>query len=300
MQRQGLDASYISVLLAIVQQESGGDVARSNGDIFQSSESMSGGEVGVITDPNVSIHYGVKHFKNALKQANNHVDVAIQSYNYGVGFITWIKGDEPTLDKRFAFSAEMKKKPAYSGPEFIGICRSDDEARKRNACYGDPRYLDRIKKYLVAIDNPGGVTPGMPAPGGNEVIEKAIATGMSIVNKSPYNWGGGRTIEDIKNRSFDCSSFVRWVFDEAGVNLGEMSSTTTDTLIGKGKKVSVSDIKRGDLVFFDTYKTNGHVGIYLGEGKFLNDNSSNGVSIDDMNSKYWSDHFSGNVRRVVE
>ncbi|MEC2018839.1 C40 family peptidase [Bacillus velezensis] len=131
-------------------------------------------------------------------------------------------------------------------------------------------------------------------------IEGAISVGSSLVGKSPYKFGGGRTQSDINNRIFDCSSFVRWAYANAGVNLGPVSGTSTDTLINRGKAVSASDMKRGDLVFFNTYKTNGHVGIYLGNGTFLNDNTSHGVSIDSMSNPYWKKYFNGNVRRVVQ
>ncbi|MDP4165597.1 MAG: NlpC/P60 family protein [Bacillota bacterium] len=129
-------------------------------------------------------------------------------------------------------------------------------------------------------------------------IEAAISTGSSIVGRSPYKWGGGRSQADIDNRRFDCSSFVRWAYASAGVELG--FGATTSTLVGKGRAVSASEMKRGDLVFFDTYKTNGHVGIYLGNGTFLNDNSSRGVSVDSMSNPYWKKAFNGVVRRVVE
>ncbi len=135
---------------------------------------------------------------------------------------------------------------------------------------------------------------------GSGGIETAISVGSSIVGRSPYNWGGGRSVSDIANRSFDCSSFVRWAYAEAGVNLGPISGTTTDSLVVQGRAVSASEMKRGDLVFFDTYKRNGHVGIYLGNGTFLNDNSSHGVSIDSMSNSYWRSTFKGVVRRVVE
>jgi cell wall-associated NlpC family hydrolase len=131
-------------------------------------------------------------------------------------------------------------------------------------------------------------------------IEGAISVGSSLVGNSPYKFGGGRTQSDINNRIFDCSSFVRWAYASAGVNLGPASGTNTDTLIGRGKAVSASEMKRGDLVFFNTYKTNGHVGIYLGNGTFLNDNTSHGVSIDSMSNPYWKKAFNGNVRRVVQ
>ncbi|MGE6256545.1 coiled-coil domain-containing protein [Heyndrickxia sporothermodurans] len=135
---------------------------------------------------------------------------------------------------------------------------------------------------------------------GSGGIEAAISAGSALVGRSPYNWGGGRTSSDIARRSFDCSSFVRWAYAEAGVNLGPVAGTNTDTLVGQGRAVSASEMKRGDLVFFNTYKTNGHVGIYLGNGTFLNDNSSHGVSIDSMSNPYWKKAFTGVVRRVVE
>lgn len=146
--------------------------------------------------------------------------------------------------------------------------------------------------FSAVSSSPSNVT----VKAGSSAIETAIGTGSSIVGQSPYKWGGGRNSSDIANRRFDCSSFVHWAYGSAGVNLG----WTTSSLVGQGRAVSASEMKRGDLVFFNTYKTNGHVGIYLGNGTFLNDNSSHGVSVDSMNNPYWRNAFKGVVRRVVE
>ena len=151
------------------------------------------------------------------------------------------------------------------------------------------------KKSSGSNSNSGGTV--ISNSGG---IEGAISVGSSIVGQSPYKFGGGRSQSDINNRIFDCSSFVRWAYASAGVNLGPVGGTTTDTLVGRGQAVSASEMKRGDLVFFDTYKTNGHVGIYLGNGTFLNDNTSHGVSVDSMSNPYWKKAFKGVVRRVVQ
>ncbi|MGO1135364.1 peptidoglycan DL-endopeptidase CwlO [Bacillus subtilis] len=151
------------------------------------------------------------------------------------------------------------------------------------------------KKSSGSNSNSGGTV--ISNSGG---IEGAISVGSSIVGQSPYKFGGGRSQSDINNRIFDCSSFVRWAYASAGVNLGPVGGTTTDTLVGRGQAVSASEMKRGDLVFFDTYKTNGHVGIYLGNGTFLNDNTSHGVSVDSMSNRYWKKAFKGVARRVVQ
>lgn len=162
-------------------------------------------------------------------------------------------------------------------------------------------YVSRVMGFMNEYTN--GSVEAVSIKGGSakgsEAIEKAIKVGSSIVGKSPYVWGGGRNQGDINARKFDCSSYVRWAYSSAGVDLGPVSATTTDTLVKLGKVVKASEMKRGDVIFFDTYKINGHVGIYLGDGKFLNDSSSQGVSVGDLNTKYWKDRFNGNVRRVA-
>ena len=55
----------------------------------------------------------------------------------------------------------------------------------------------------------------------------------------------------------------------------------------------------GDLVFFDTYKTDGHVGIYIGDGKFIGAQTDTSVAIADMTQgSYWAEVFNGRVKRI--
>jgi len=117
-------------------------------------------------------------------------------------------------------------------------------------------------------------------------------------NHSVYIFGGGRNQSDIARGRFDCSSFVHWAFKEVGVDLGPLNSTSTETLKHLGETVSPSDLKPGDLVFFDTYKTDGHVGIYIGNGKFIGAQTSTGVAIADMTQGYWEESFNGRVKRI--
>ncbi|MFD1849447.1 NlpC/P60 family protein [Oceanobacillus bengalensis] len=107
---------------------------------------------------------------------------------------------------------------------------------------------------------------------------------------TPYVWAGKGP------GGFDCSGFVSWAFAQGGISI----PSSTSGLQGVGSKVSYSDAKPGDIVFFNTYKTNGHVGIYLGGGKFIGAQNSTGLAVADMNSGYWNDHFAGHVRRVAK
>ncbi len=125
-------------------------------------------------------------------------------------------------------------------------------------------------------------------------VDIVTTVGEKYIGNSVYVFGGGRSAYDIANGRFDCSGFVSWAFKQAGISL----PASTSGLSSVGSKVSASDMQPGDLVFFNTYKTNGHVGIYLGNNKFIGSQSSTGVAIADMGSGYWKSNFSGLVRRV--
>jgi peptidoglycan hydrolase CwlO-like protein len=132
----------------------------------------------------------------------------------------------------------------------------------------------------------------MSSAGGG--LSRVIQAGYKYIGHSVYVFGGGRTASDIARGYFDCSGFVHWAFAQGGYSVG----STTDSLLGAGHRVSPSNLQPGDLVFFNTYKTNGHVGIYLGNGNFIGSQDSTGVAVANMSSGYWAQHFAGVVVRV--
>ena len=107
-----------------------------------------------------------------------------------------------------------------------------------------------------------------------------------------YRFGG-----NSPDRGFDCSGLVRRVFQEAlGMNLPR----TAHEMSQMGSNVRVEDLKPGDLVFFNTMRRAfSHVGIYLGDNKFVHAPSSGGVvRVEDMRIPYWTERFNG-ARRVT-
>ncbi|WP_462409832.1 C40 family peptidase [Neobacillus sp. Marseille-QA0830] len=127
-----------------------------------------------------------------------------------------------------------------------------------------------------------------------DYVHIVTTVGLKYIGRSKYTFGGGRTEADVASGRFDCSGFVRWAFAQAGIELG---NSTSDMRNG-GRKISESEMRPGDLVFFDTYKKDGHVGIYLGDGKFIGSQSSTGVAIADMSTGYWKSKFKGIVVRI--
>lgn len=152
-------------------------------------------------------------------------------------------------------------------------------------------YVDAVLKYYT----PGSVVSGGDK-GGNSG-SKVADVGRVWIGRSTYVFGGGRTKSDIERGIFDCSSFVRWAFEQVGMNVGDLGSTSTETLNKIGTKVSSNDMKAGDVIFFDTYKGDGHVGIVIDKNTFIGCQTNKVVSIEDLNNPYWKKVFSGHVRR---
>lgn len=126
-------------------------------------------------------------------------------------------------------------------------------------------------------------------------VSIVTTVGNKYIGNSVYVFGGGRSASDVAKGRFDCSGFVHWAYSQAGVSVG----SSTDSLKYGGRQVPASQMAPGDMVFFNTYKTDGHVGIYLGGGRFIGSQSSTGVAIANMSSGYWKKAFNGRVVRVL-
>ncbi|MGV3487065.1 MAG: coiled-coil domain-containing protein, partial [Tuberibacillus sp.] len=112
----------------------------------------------------------------------------------------------------------------------------------------------------------------IPSAAASGSVSDIINASRRYIGHSTYDFGG---MDPVHGR-FDCSGFVNWAYSQIGINLG---SRSTSGLQYVGHAVSKSELRPGDLVFFDTYKHNGHVAIYIGGGKFLGSLTSTGVAI---------------------
>jgi cell wall-associated NlpC family hydrolase len=147
-------------------------------------------------------------------------------------------------------------------------------------------------KTAVAKGNKPSSSSFVPTVSGGNAINTVISAGKQFLGNSSYGFGKA----DPVNGVFDCSGFVNWAFAQAGISVGR----STGVLVGQGTKVAPSDMRPGDLVFFNPDGvTNGHVGIYLGNGQFIGSQTSYGVRIENMTSGYWANAFNGNVRRII-
>lgn len=108
----------------------------------------------------------------------------------------------------------------------------------------------------------------------------------------PYK-RGGTSVET----GFDCSGFVRAIYEQTA---GLLLPRKADQQAAATEKINRNELKPGDLVFFNTMrKAFSHVGIYIGNGKFIHSPKPGAeVRVEDMGMSYWAKRFDG-ARRVA-
>lgn len=106
---------------------------------------------------------------------------------------------------------------------------------------------------------------------------------------TPYRYGG------LSKQGVDCSGFVHLTFAE---QLGMKIPRSTRLLSQTGKEIGRDRLRAGDLVFFKTSVKVRHVGIYVGNGKFLHASTKRGVIISNLSDSYWKARY-WHARRLI-
>lgn len=120
-------------------------------------------------------------------------------------------------------------------------------------------------------------------------VEARLVSHYQAWKGTPYAFGGsGRG-------GVDCSGLVQLTYARLyGVSLPR----TTRDLRWTGAEIAPRELRPGDLVFFDEARKDSHVGIYLGDGRFMHASTRRGVTADRLDSRYWRTRFSAAVRPV--
>ena len=129
------------------------------------------------------------------------------------------------------------------------------------------------------------------------VKDKASGQAAGMVEQAmgllgvPYRRGGNN-----ESTGFDCSGFVRHLYEKS---VGQILPRRAVDQARATEVIDREELKPGDLVFFNTMRRAfSHVGIYLGDGKFIHaPRAGKAVNVEDMRSAYWQKRFNG-ARRV--
>jgi cell wall-associated NlpC family hydrolase len=151
-----------------------------------------------------------------------------------------------------------------------------------------PDDVGRLLTDSTLLNRIGEVSKGVEAKATRLVVGALGFLGV------PYRRGGN----DAES-GFDCSGFVRAIYQQtAGLLLPRRAAEQAAAT----EKIDKTDLKPGDLVFFNTMRRAfSHVGIYVGNGKFIHSPKPGGeVRVEDMGASYWTKRFDGARRVPIE
>ena len=127
-----------------------------------------------------------------------------------------------------------------------------------------------------------------------KTIKKPIEKSKNIIKLAKkklgkrYVWGAIG-----KRNTFDCSGFTNYVYRKNGINIPRTSLNQSK----HGKYIKRRNLEKGDLIFFDTSKKRkgyvNHVGIYLGNGKFIHASSAKKKVVVSSLSKFYAQRYKG-------
>lgn len=252
-------AEYVELLLAIIAQESGGNV-EVTADIMQCSASA-GLPSNSIEDPVESIRQGIYYFSTLVgwrAEGEVDMDAVIQSYNFGGGYQDFIAeeyGGKHSEEAARVFSERMCNRYGYS-------------------FYGDVLYVEHVKSFLES----GKVQENYAS------MEECIREYAGV----PYLYGGNGKY------GIDCSALMQKIYKSVGVTLPR----TAQAQYNAAMHISDYEARPGDLVFFTgtydsgTYIT--HVGLYVGDNRFFHASSGDGYCCyADLSDAYYQNHMVG-------
>ncbi|NUC20496.1 lysozyme family protein (plasmid) [Bacillus mycoides] len=285
---QGMQ-DYVSLLLAIIQIESGG---RGTADIMQSSESAGYGRPNVFQTEEESVRQGVKHLKEcllALKAFNmgyeNNVKALAQAYNYGNYFATWLgkRGGEYNLEVAEEYSRTVVA-PSLGNTTGITTSYVNETSLRVGKPYryvdgGNFHYGELISEYI------GGSGANISGD------FKTVLTEIEKFQGWPYVWGGKNPTQ-----GFDCSGLTSWGLKQIGIDLPSYALSQYELT----EPINPSEAQPGDLIFFrGTYGGAdhiSHVGFYIDENTMY-DSENAGIGYHSWKTPYWQQHFAG-IHRV--
>ena len=240
---------YVSVIQAIMMQESGGRGT----DPMQSSEcpynTRYSNSPNAIPDADYSIQVGIQYYADCLKEAGctspqdmDKLKLSLQGYNYGNGYITW------AIQKYGGYSAE-------NAMQF-----SNEQAASHGwSAYGDPEYVPHVLRYYSS----GGLFAGLFG-GNGQIVSVALTQLGNQGGQKFWSWYG------FDSHVAWCACFASWCGNQAGlIESGKMPkfSLCDDGIAwfqskGKWKSRGYSPAP-GTLIFFDWNGdgTSDHVGI---------------------------------------
>lgn len=261
-------------------------------------------ELNFFTEKDCTKYFGtkteeaVKRFQQSLgltadgvagKQTLTSIDIKVKQRNLiPEGFTQLQLGDTNELIK--TVQEKLQQLKLYTKDPTTIYDEATKEAVEKFQTANNLAATGIVDKATLVKLNTTTVALGTSRSNSRPELGNDIVTYSKAFLGKPYVWGAS------SGKSFDCSGYVMYIFKHFNVSLGHGAATQFAT----GTKVSKENLQIGDAVFFTTYKKGAsHVGIFIGDDKFIHASSSGGsVIITDLNTAYYKSRYIG-ARRYL-
>ena len=197
----------------------------------------------------------------------------------------WMMNPPEVIDR---WLAPQKTKPVVASAQIDSVAdrwmMNPHEVIDRWMNQGSAKATDKASSMMSQLD-----------AARNDVADKTadlVTTAMGLLGV-PYRRGGNSA-----ETGFDCSGFVRSIYSQT---VGMVLPRRAVEQAAATQTIDKKELQPGDLVFFNTMRrTFSHVGIYIGDGKFVHSpRTGKTVRVESMQDSYWKKRFNG-ARRVVD
>lgn len=183
----------------------------------------------------------------------------------------------------------MSKGSYYVFREFNGMINIS-KSKGVPGAWINPNHTEKVVVKTPTNESSDEVKSESKAPVGNSSIRSGVTNMAASFLGHRYVYGGS-----TPSSGFDCSGFVQYIMRQHGISMNRTSASQGT----QGTKISKSDLRPGDLLFFGASRIT-HVGIYVGDGMMIHaSNPTRGVVKDSINSNYYTRNFIS-ARRVIK
>ncbi len=148
-----------------------------------------------------------------------------------------------------------------------------------------------IGSLIGCASQPPATLATQPVPAStreSQPVRGVVETALAQLDK-PYRYGGQSP------RGFDCSGLVYYAYQHSGIHIPR----TSHEQLRQARRVPMKTLAPGDLLFFRETRKVTHVGLYVGDGRFIHASTGRGmVKLSSLEDPYWQEHLIGAGRYI--
>jgi TP901 family phage tail tape measure protein len=258
----------------------------------------------------------IKNGDKAVQDATKSNDKSNQSYTDTNEILTETQKKLLSLADAIKKVQNERSTMVKGSKEYIASLKEekkllDEKIAKQEDALKNPSELVSTKIKTTTKAAPGESAPtstststssnkSSTSSGSGTKLDTMLSAALGMQGQFKYQQIGGKfkgTFEEFKKRALaDCSQFVQEFFEEfMDITLPRTAAQQSQ----QGTAVAKKDLKKGDLIFFETKKgyEASHVGIYTGNGKFIQMGTKSGLSEQSLDSSYWAPKYRS-ARRI--